>query len=434
MQNRKDKLRILLEEYWKKELPKPIERESNINIDSPLISDVIGPRRAGKTYLMFLTIKKLLESGVDKRQTIYVNFERRILYPLTPDYFNYLIEIIYEEDILKNMIYLFLDEVQRIENWEKFVRSIYDEFKGKMKIVISGSTSKLTKSNLSHLLTGRHLTNPVFPLSFREFLRFKGFAISGLPTEEEKARMMKFLREYIEYGGFPEVVLNENKEEYLETLFLDIISRDVAPNVKYPAVLEDLAYFLTSQSAKPVSFSKLSRLLGSRGIKISVPTLEKYFYLMKDAFLFSDNRIHSFKIKDQIQHPRKIYCIDTGFVNYFGFKFSEDRGRLMENLVAIELHRRFPHGKTKIFYWKDYQGNEVDFVLKEGIKVKELIQVCYDPADTDTKKRETKALLKASEELKCKKLRIITWDYEEQENIDNRKIIYTPLWKWLLEK
>jgi len=106
----------------------------------------------------------------------------------------------------------------------------------------------------------------------------------------------------------------------------------------------------------------------------------------------------------------------------------------MENLVAIELHRRFPHGKTKIFYWKDYQGNEVDFVLKEGIKVKELIQVCYDPADTDTKKRETKALLKASEELKCKKLRIITWDYEEQENIDNRKIIYTPLWKWLLEK
>ncbi|MDI6917134.1 MAG: ATP-binding protein [Thermoplasmatales archaeon] len=433
MQNRKDRLRILLEEYWKKELPELIERESYINTDSPLISDVIGPRRAGKTYLMFLTVKKLLKSGVDKRQTLYVNFERRILYPLTPDYFNYLVEIIYEGEILKNKVYLFLDEVRRLKDWEKFVRSIYDEFKGKMKIVISGSTSKLTKSNLSHLLSGRHLTTPVYPLSFREFLRFKGFGMSGLPTEEEKAKTMKFLREYIEYGGFPEVVLNKNKEEYLENLFLDIITRDVAPKVKYPAVLEDLACLLTSLSAKTVSFSKLSRLLGSRGIKISVPTLEKYFYLMKDAFLFSDNRIYSFKIKDQLQHPGKIYCIDTGFVNYFGFKFSEDRGRLIENLVATELHRRFPHGKTKIFYWKDYQGNEVDFVVKEGIKVNELIQVTYANGQDEIEKRETRALLKASRELKCNNLKIITWDYKAEENMENRKIVYTPLWKWLLE-
>lgn len=425
---------MLLEEYWARELPEVIERDVCIDMNSPYISDVIGPRRSGKTYLMFLTIKRLLERGVDRKQTVYVNFERRVLYPLSPDYFNDLVKIIYEEEILKDRVYLFLDEVQRVEGWEKFVRSMYDEFKGRVKIVISGSTSKLTRSTLGHLLTGRHLTTHVFPLGFREFMRFKGFAIPEVLTEEKKARMMKLLREYIEYGGFPEVVLNQNKEEYIETLFLDIIMRDVAPGVRNPEVLEDLAYLLTSLSAKTISFSKLSKILATRGIKLSVPTLEKYFYLMKDTFLFHDNRIYSYKIKDQIQHPRKIYCIDTGFVNYFGFKFSEDRGRLMETLVAVELKRRFPHGKTKIFYWKDYTGNEVDFVLKEGIKVRELIQVTYASGKDEIEKRETRALLKASEELRCKNLKIITWDYEDEETIGGRKIRYIPMWKWLLEK
>ena len=438
MQNHKDRLRILLEEYWKRDLPKTIEREYDIDMESQLISDVIGPRRAGKTYLMYLTIRKLIEKGVDKKSTFYVNFERRLLYPITSEYFNDIVEIIYEEGVLREneWIYLFLDEVQRVDGWERFVRSIYDEFKGKIKIVISGSTSELTKSSVSELLTGRHLTGMVFPLSFSEFMRFKGHAIempeSGVLTEEERALVMKSLREYIEYGGFPEVVLGKNKEEYIETLFTDIITRDVASRVKNTDVLEDVAYFLASVSGKMVSFSKLSRLLGSRGTKISVPTLERYYRLMKDSFLFFDTRIYSFKIKDQLQYPRKIYGIDTGFVNCFGFKFSEDRGRLMENLVAIELYRRFPAGKAKIFYWKDARGKEIDFVITDGIRVKELIQVTYASSKGDIEKREINALIKASEELRCGNLRVITWDYEDAEMKNGREIKYVPLWKWLL--
>ena len=371
---------------------------------------------------MYHTIKKLLERGVDKSQTLYVNFERRLLYPLTPEYFNDLVEIIYGENLLDDKLYLFLDEVQRVEGWERFVRSMYDEFGDKVKIFVSGSTSKLTKSSLSKLLTGRHLTTHVFPLSFKEFLRFKGFEVPEVLTEGDIAKIKKLLDEYIEYGGFPEVVLGENKEEYIETLFLDIIMRDVSPMVKNPAVLEDLAYLLTSLAGKNVSFSKLSRILASRGIKISVPTLEKYFYFMKDAFLFFDTMLYSFKIKDQLQYPRKVYCVDTGFVNYFGFKFSEDRGRLMENVVALELLRR---REGKIYYWKDHQQREVDFVVVKGTKVNELIQVTYSV--NDIKKREIESLKKASEELKCKKMKVITWDYEEEGEIR-----YTPLWKWLL--
>ncbi len=424
MQNRKERLRMLIEEYWRNDIPVAIERDIDIDLSSRFIVDIVGPRRAGKTYLMYLTIRKLLEEGVSKKNTIYINFERRILYPLTPEYFNDLVEIIYEEGI-EGKIYLFLDEVQRVNEWEKFVRSIYDEFGSRIKIFVSGSTSKLTSSAMSTLLTGRHITRIVLPLSFREFLRFRNYEVPEVPVESDIVKIKKLLNEYIEYGGFPEVVLMKRKEEYIETLFQDIVLRDVAPRVNNPLVLEDLAYFLTSIAGKLLSFSKLVRLLKARGIKISVPTLEKYFYFLKDAFLFFDTRIYSYRIRDQLQYPRKIYCVDTGFVNYFGFKFSEDRGRMLENLVALELLRR---GK-KIFYWKDQRGREVDFVVVKGSKVDELIQVSYDVSDPDTLKREVDAIQIASAELKCKKKTVITWDYEE-----NGETRFVPLWKWLLER
>ncbi|MDI6826389.1 MAG: ATP-binding protein [Candidatus Aenigmarchaeota archaeon] len=429
MKNHKERLRIAIEEYWRKSLPPMKEREINISTEGDFIVDIIGPRRAGKTFLMFLTIQNLLKK-MEKKQTIYINFESRKLLPLVPEYFNDLIEIIYEEDLLKNKVYIFLDEIQRMKEWEKYLRSIYDEFKGKIKIFISGSTSKLTKSKLSYLLSGRHTTTSLLPLSFREFLMFKDFKFGKVIIEEEKAKIEKYLKEYLEFGGFPEVVINENKEQYLDNLFLDIIRRDVAPKVKNVGILEEFAYFLCTNSAKLTSFSNLKRLFGARGIKISVPTIENYFYLLKDVFLFFDSLVFSYKIKDQLQHPKKIFCIDTGFVNYFGFKFSEDLGRMIENLVAVELVRRYK--KPEIFYWKDYQQNEVDFVLKEGLNVKQLIQVTYASAKDEIEKREIKALVKASNELKCKDLLAITWDCEDEIKVKKKTVKLRPLWKWLL--
>ncbi len=432
MKNYKDKLRAIIEEYWQRELPDVKEREIDLDVGSDFLIDTIGPRRAGKTFLMFLVIRNLIKK-IRKTQTIYINFENRKLLPLTTGYLNDLIEIIHEEDLLKDKVYLFLDEIQRLDGWEKYIRSIYDEFKGKIKIFVSGSTSKLTRSKLSHLLSGRHVTSQVFPLSFREFLKFREFSYSKVTTERDKVKIEKYLKEYIEFGGFPEVVLNENKEQYIENLFLDIIQRDVAPKVKNKEVLEDFAYFLCSNAAKLTSFSNLKRTFDSRGIKLSLPTIENYFYLMKDVFLFFDTLIFSYKIKDQLQHPKKIFCIDTGFLNYFGFKFSEDRGRLLENLVAVELMRRLSSHKRGIYYWKDYQQNEVDFVLKEGLKVKQLIQVTYASSRDEIENREVKSLSKAAGELKCNNLLVITWDYEAEEKRKAKKIKFVPLWKWLLQ-
>jgi predicted AAA+ superfamily ATPase len=337
---------------------------------------------------MYFTIKKLLDTGTEKEATIYINFENRKLLPLTPEYFNDIIDVIHAKRLFEKhtTVFIFLDEVQRIRDWEKYIRSIYDEFKGKIKIFISGSTSNF--------------------------------------------------REYSEFGGFPEVaLLGSGKEELIQTLFSDIINRDILPKAKRRGeIIEDLAYFLCSNSGKLASFTKLTGTLNSMGIKLSVPTFEKYFSIMKEAFLFFDLTIYSYKVKDQMQYPRKIYCVDPGFINFAGFKFSENRGRLMENLVAIELQRtRSKSPLIEIFYWKDQQGREVDFVIRDGLPVKQLIQVTNASNREEIQKREITGLLRAEEEFKCSNLLVITWEYEGEEIADGCKIVYRPLWKWLME-
>ena len=169
-------------------------------------------------------------------------------------------------------------------------------------------------------------------------------------------------------------------------------------------------------------------------IKISVPTLEKYFYIMKEAFLFFDLKIFSYKVKDQLQYPRKLYAIDPGLANFSGFRFSEDAGRLMENVVAVELMRRKTASPVReVYYWKDKQQREVDFVLKDGSKIKQLIQVTYASSEEEIEMREKRALIKASEELKCGDMLVITWDYEAEEEFKGKRIKIIPIWKWLLK-
>ncbi len=423
----------IIREYWKKELPKVVDRDISLDMKTDLINDIVGIRRSGKTFLMFGKLNSLIKK-FGKRATIFINFENRKLLPLREKYFNDIVEFIHEENLLKKnkKIYLFLDEIQRINGWEKFVRSIYDDYKGKIKIFVSGSSANLLSKDYGRLLTGRHLTTYVFPLSFKEFLRFKKFKF-GKFDFKNKVRIRVLLKEYLKYGGFPEVVLSDKKEEILSQLFSDILSRDVLSrgDIRKEQILEEFVYYLSSNVSNRLSFNKMAKYFRSRGIKISVQTLENYFYFLKNAFLFFDNLIFSFKVKDQLQYSRKIYCIDTGIANFIGFKFSKDFGRLYENAVAVELLRRSKL-LTKMFYWHDQQYNEVDFIVKSGLKIKQLIQVCYDLNDNDTKKREVRALLKASRELKCNNLLVITEDYEAEEKIENKKIKFIPLWKWLL--
>jgi len=426
-------IKEIIYEYWEKELPEIIPRETEID-SSDLINDIVGIRRCGKTFLMFSKIKELLKK-IDKKSTVYINFENRKLFPLKNEYFNEIIEFIYSEKLLtKGKVYLFLDEIQKIKGWERFIRSIYDEFKGKIKIFVSGSNANLLSKDYGTLLTGRHLSKTLMPLSFKEFLKFKGYEIKKILTEKDSANIKKFLEEYLNFGGFPEVVLSDNKEQMLNQLFDDILSRDIlSRNIRKENTIEEFAYYLAGNVSSLLSFNKMMDYFKSRGIKISVPTIENYFMLIKNSFLFFDNLIFSYKIKDQFQNPRKVYCIDNGIFNFIGLKFSKDYGKMYENAVFLKLKKEsFDNKLFNVFYWKNFQHEEVDFVIKKGLKIKQLIQVCYDVDNLETKKREIKALVKASNELKCNNLFIITKNYEKIEKIKNKKIEFIPFWKWLL--
>jgi len=420
-----EKVEKVIKEYWDSEPPVIKSRIINSYLDEELITDIVGPRRAGKTYLMFSIIKKL-----PKKATIYINFENRRLLPLKEEYFNDIVKFIYAEELLNkhDKIFLFLDEVQRISGWERYVRSIYDEFKGKIKIFVSGSSVNLLSPDYAQLLTGRHLTTVVLPLSFKEFLRFKGFKLKNkIFTEKEEALIKKYLKEYLTFGGFPEVVLRKLKDNMLSQLFTDIVSRDILSraSIRIDNVMDELSNYCAANVSNLLSFGKITRYFKSRGIKISTPTLIQYFGYLKNAFLFFDTTIFSYKIKDQLQYPRKIYCIDNGFVNISG---TENLGRICENTVAVEYLRR----SVETYYWKYSTGEEVDFILKDGTKLK-AVQVCYDPEAVDTKEREIKALLRCLNEFGLKKAKVITFDYEAEETIKNKKIIFIPLWKFLLD-
>lgn len=423
----------IIREYWKKDLPETKNRNMDISLEKNFINDIVGPRRSGKTYLMFLTIKKILEK-TDKESTIYINFENRKLLPLQETYFNDIIGFIYGENLIERYktVYLFLDEVQRIDKWEQYVRSIYDEFKEKIKIFVSGSSANLLSKEYSKLLTGRHLTTYVTPLSFKEFLDFKKIKIPSKNfTEQEESIIKKKLREYLKNGGFPDVVLGKEKDEIISQLFTDIVTRDVLSriDVRKEDVVEEFSYYLASNVSNLLSFNKMKNYFTSRGIKISVPTLTNYFWHLKNAFLFNDSLIYSYTIKDQMQYPRKIYCIDNGIVNIVGFKSSENIGNIYENTVANELTRR----GQKIHYWKNRQQEEVDFVILQGTQVKQLIQVCYNLDNMDTKNREVKSLIKAMDSFKLNEGLMITDNYNAIEKIEDKKIIFKPLWSWLIE-
>ena len=195
-------------------------------------------------------------------------------------------------------------------------------------------------------------------------------------------------------------------------------------------IVEEFSYYLASNVSHLLSFNKMKNYFTSRGMKISVPTLTNYFWHLKNAFLFTDSLIYSYTIKDQMQYPRKIYCVDNGIVNVVGFKVSQNIGMLYENTVASELIRR---GK-KIYYWKNRQQEEVDFVVVHGTQVEQLIQVCYNIEDIDTKKREMRSMRKAMGSFQLKEGLILTQDYDEIEIIDDTRIVFKPLWKWLIEK
>lgn len=419
--------------FWYKEQETGIEREELKEVLQLLdIKDTIlivaGVRRAGKTYLVKQILKRKLKE-VKKEQTLYINFEDKRLEP----YLNKeILDNVYESYryyINKNeLAYIVLDEVQNVEGWERWVRTML-ESKEKVKIIVTGSGSKILTPKLASLLTGRKLTYILFPLSFRDFLKFRG--ATKYLTKEETTTLLK---EYLEFGAFPLVVLTEGVEQkryFLQEIYDDIVTKDVLfrYRLREESALRKVAFLTFNSFTSYVSIRKIRNSLKNiMKMTISPSTLSYYLEYFESSFLLIFSSIFSYKIKEQMQYPKKVYGIDTGMINAVIPMFSENLGRLYENVVAVELKRRCK--KENIYYWKDQKG-EVDFVVANGLKPKQLIQVCYS-LNEENRKRELGALTRALNEFKLKEGLVLTEDYEAEELIEGKKIKFLPLSKWLL--
>ncbi|MFH1638500.1 MAG: ATP-binding protein [Candidatus Woesearchaeota archaeon] len=428
--------------FWGREQYTGIKRKTYISCLEKLSKvrgkalAIIGVRRSGKTTILKQFIQEKVSAGAKKEQTLYINFE-------DPTFIEYLNARFLDEayNAYRALIEkegkpacIALDEIQNVYCWEKWIR-IMQEKRENVCMLITGSSSKLLSSELATALTGRALKLTVFPLSFSEFVQFKGDTIEIKQESDllvHKERLRKLLAEYMQYGGFPEVVLSgeTSKLLILKGYFEDIINKDIVTrfgvkNAKQTKVIAEMAINSFSSLLSANSLRKTLTEIFNK--KISPNTIVNSLGYLEDAQLVFYNPLLSYKVKEQKLYPKKAYCIDPGLVNAVSL-FGKNLGRLYENIVAVELKRL---GK-EVYYWKNSSGKEVDFVVKEGTAVKKLINVCYDISKAETKKREISGLLAAMEEFRLKEGTIITENYEAQEVVEKKKVIYVPLWKYLL--
>ncbi|MDO9256327.1 MAG: ATP-binding protein [Bacteroidales bacterium] len=382
---------------------------------SDLIQVIIGPRRAGKSFFGMHQLAKNKLFG-------FVNFDDERLVRLQN--FDEILDAV--NAVYQNPTLLLLDEIQNLPDWELIVNRLQRQG---FQLIITGSNSNLLSSELATHLTGRHLPVHLFTFSFREFLSSFGNDFTGTEKKEK-------LNDFLIHGGYPEPCMKTlDYKEYLKVLFDSILFKDIVKRyqIRQAAALENLATWLISNLTSEYSFNSLSKQVQIS----SVHTIKKYLGYLEESYIFFSLPGFSFKVSEQLKSNRKIYCFDNGFYKAKAFYFSEDWGKLLENMVASELLRRGLSDGTRLFYWKGRDGNEVDFVIQQGGKITQLIQVCWDLSHVKTMEREIRALLKASKELNCTNLLLITLDAESTDNYTwfgvKCEIVIVPAWKWLLE-
>lgn len=360
---------------------------------------ISGIRRCGKSTLMHQLSKRIKNFN-------YLNFEDTRLAGFELSDFEKLDEI-YKEEFGECNFYLF-DEVQNIPGWEIFVRSRLDK---KKKFIITGSNASLLSKELGTRLTGRHINIELFPFSFKEAGAFKKWKEGASEFEE-----------YLKEGGFPEYLKYKN-QEILRELFTDVIQRDIVARYKIreSKALNEMALYLLTNVGKEFSFNTLKSAFALG----SVNTVSAFVSYLEDSYLIFTVPKFDYSLKKQIINPKKIYAIDNGLCVANSVSFSEDKGRMLENLAYLVLRRT----NKQIFYFKSGNNHECDFLLKDGAKIKAAIQVCYE-LNEDNKGRELGGLAEALDQFGLKEGIILTFNQEDELTQNGKKIIVLPLWKW----
>jgi uncharacterized protein len=427
---KKDILKGIIRDFHVEPLPELFDRDIEASLSSGKIISLVGVRRSGKTSFLFNLIGKLKSSGVDLKRVLYLNFEDERLDLKTGELD--LILQAYRElypDLNIKECWIFFDEIQNIENWDKFVRRVYDSTT--RNIFITGSTARFLSSDIATSLRGRTLSYEIFPLSFREYLQFNNIGID-VHSSRSAAKINNRLQSYLDNGGFPEVVNYDDKlrEKTLQEYFNVMIYRDLVERyeIRNAAVLKFFIKRVLASSTKQLSVNTIYNELKSSGIKIGKNQLYEYLDACQSVYLAFVLKKHAHKFVSRELGERKVYCIDNGLLNAVNFRFSDDKGKAVEQAVFLELRRM---GKEIYFFRERY---ECDFIIREGSKVSEAIQVSHSLADEKTKRREIRGLVDACKEFGLKKGTIITNDSLEDFEVEKIKIRSVPLYRWLLSK
>jgi len=421
----KQLLENLLKDWWARPLPKIIPREFSLldftNLKIKKIVTVVGFRRSGKTYSLLELAKNL-----GQRNCLYINFEDERI-PKETGVLTTLLEVITELSGAKSY-FLLLDEIQNIPNWSLWARRVNETTPH--KIFLTGSSSKLSSSNLPTELRGRSLTVTVTPLSFKEFLRFKEEDFSLLP----RAKILNLTREYLLSGGFPEIVLVEEgkKPLILDEYFQTFLTRDVIErhNLRDKTAIKTLIQLLLNSSF--FTISKLANSLKSLQLTSGKATVMRYLNFLEESFFLSPLYLHTPSVKNRLKAERKPYFVDSYFLSRYSTAFSQNLGKIMENIAANQLFKMVRNDPLyQVFYWKDYQNHEVDFVVRKNQRPEALIQVSFVSGEQEINSREIRSLTKAANVFGLNRALFISWDLEKEIKTSFGKIICVPIYKWL---
>ena len=415
----------LVKKWWTDQLPTIEQRDVNlIEYFDPKIKkilSVVGFRRVGKTFTLLDFAAKF-----GKEKCVYINFEDERL-PKKTAVLSALVDVITELKGQEPLVFL-LDEIQEIPEWSMWARRINETTHH--RLILSGSSSKLSSQEIPTELRGQAVTIPIFPLSWGEFLRFRHEDSTTLPHPQ----LLHLLREHLTIGGMPEIVLAEQglRPLILTNYLNTFVDRDIIERYKLrnKEAFSDLLRLLPN--TRNFTYSKLANTLNSFGHSIGKATLIRYLQWLESSFFLSHLELYSANVKTKVQSVKKAYLIDNYFSTHFGSTSSENLGHLMEQAVYNQLHVRsawYPQYQTA--YWKDYVGNEVDFLVSNNKSVDEVIQVTFANTLAEIPDREVRGLVKAAKQFNLKSGKIITWELEDRTEKDGIELIYLPIWKWL---
>ncbi len=389
-------------------------------LNIPHIVVITGPRRSGKSVFL----SQIMNEYYKKENFYYISFEDERLVSLKTEDMQVVMEnlsLLFGESKI-----IFIDEIQNIKGWERFVARLYKE---KYKIFLTGSNTNLLSSELSTYLTGRNITVDLMPFSFKEFIKFKNvhFDNNSFYKSDIQIELKKYIEEFLFKGSFPEVV-KFGKTNILYNYFSDIVDKDVIKrySIKEKATLKEIAHFLIANGTMDVSYNKLKNVynLGSPH------TAKNYVEYLESAFLVYLIKKHSFSTKEQHIRSRKVYPVDTGLFALMRASEASDIGKMYE----ISVFHKLKQMSKDIYFYKDEQNREVDFVIKDKNKIEYLIQVSYDIADEKTYRREINALFSAMKKFGLEESIIITQEAKEPIKKNDKKIRIISLLEFLLDR